>query len=155
MTPFDPKWPKIKFDTGHVFIWSNYIYTEVFMTQVYMSHRKRIFKPKFKIWPQMTPLDLEVTRPNFPGRVMSNKHIDSKKSSKKGHVCPWKFPQNSILQVDLLKILKNSRSRNENFDIFFDPKEPEYIVFGPIQEPSKLPCSISFKPPINKKKSSL
>ena len=36
----------------------------------------------------MTPLDLEVTRPNFPGRVMSNKHIDSKKSSKKGHVCP-------------------------------------------------------------------
>ena len=69
---------------------------------------------------------------------MSNEHIDSKKSSKNGHVCPWKFPKNSILQVDLLEIFKNSRTRNENFDIFFDPKEPEYNILGPILEPSKI-----------------
>ena len=46
--------------------------------------------------------------------------------------------QNSILQVDLLKILKNSRTRNENFDIFLDPKESEYNIFGPIPEPPKI-----------------
>ena len=91
-----------------------------------MSHLKQIFRPKFEIWPEMTPLNLEVTRPNLPGRVMSDEHIDSKKSSENGHVCPWKFPKNSILQVDVLKILKNSRTRNENFDLFFDPKKPEW-----------------------------
>ena len=41
----------------------------------------------------MTPLDLEVTRPNFPGRVMSNKHIDSKKKFKKGSRVPVKIPE--------------------------------------------------------------
>ena len=55
MTPFDPKWPQVKFDTASLFKISNNIIPEVFMTQAYMSHRKGIFKPKSKIWPQMTP----------------------------------------------------------------------------------------------------
>ena len=138
MTPFDPKWPKMKFDTSNVFIISNYIYTEIFMTQTYMSHRKRIFRPKFKIWPQMTSFDLTVLRPSMHPKLMSNEQIDIKKSSKNGHVWAWKLPQILTLQVDFLEILNISRSRNENYDQFFDPKEPEYNVFGPIPEPSKI-----------------
>ena len=55
MTPFDPDWPKIKFDTDNVFIMTKFTIPEVFMTQADMSHREVIFKPKSKIWPQMTP----------------------------------------------------------------------------------------------------
>ena len=71
-------------------------------------------------------------------KLMSNKQIGIKKSSKNGHVWPVKFAQISILQVDFLEILKNSRTRNENFDKFFDPKEPEYNIFGPIPQHSKI-----------------
>ena len=46
--------------------------------------------------------------------------------------------ENFNLRVDFLEILKNSRTRNENFDKFFDPKEPEYNIFEPISEPSKI-----------------
>ncbi len=138
MTPFDPKWPKMKFDTTIVFVVSNYIYPDVFMTNRAMSHRKRIFWSKSKIWPQMTPFDLGVLRPSIHPKLMSNEHIGIKKSSKNGHVWPVKFAQISILQVDFLEILKNSRTRNENFDQFFDPKEPEYNIFGPIPEHSKI-----------------
>ena len=58
MTPFDPKWPKMKFDTTMVFIVSDYIYPDVFMTYRAMSHRKRFFFVKIEdftsndpIWP--------------------------------------------------------------------------------------------------------
>ena len=69
---------------------------------------------------------------------MPNESIGAKKPPKNGHVCPSHWAQISILQVDFLEILKNSRTRNENFDQFFDPKEPEYNIFGPILEPSKI-----------------
>ena len=129
MTPFDPKWPKMKFDTANVFISSNYTNDEVFMTHAYMSHRKRIFWSKFKIWPQLTPFDLAVLRPSMHPKLMSNEQIGIKKSLKNGHVWPVNCAQISILQVDFLEILNNSRTRNENSDIFFDPKEPEYNIF--------------------------
>ena len=57
----------------------------------------------------------------MPGNVMLNEHIDIKKNSKNGHVCPWKFAQISILQVDFLEILNISRIQNKNFGIIFDP----------------------------------
>ena len=93
MTPFDPKWPQVKFDTASLFITSNNIIAEVFMTQAYMSHLKRIFKPKFQIWPQVTPLNLEVTRLNLPVEVMLDKHIEIKKKSKKRSRVPVKIPE--------------------------------------------------------------
>ena len=57
---------------------------------------------------------------------MSNKQIGIKKKFKNGHVCARKLPKISILQVDFLDILKNTRTLNESSDIFFGPKEPEY-----------------------------
>ena len=118
MTPFDPKWPKMKFDTMIAFIVSNYIYPDVFMTNRAMSHRKRIFWSKSKIWPQMTPFDLGVLRPSIRSKLMSNKQIGIKKSSKNGHVWPVNCAKISTLQVDFLEILNNSRTRNENSDSF-------------------------------------
>ena len=41
----------------------------------------------------MTPLDIEVTKLNFPGRVMSNEHIDSKKKFKKRSRVSVKIPE--------------------------------------------------------------
>ena len=108
-TPFDPKWLKIKFDTAIVFIVLNYISSDVFLTNPAISHRKQIFWSKSKIWPRMTPF-----------------------------VWPVNCAQISIFQVDFLEIFNNSRTRNENFDQFFDPKEPEYNIFGPIPEHSKI-----------------
>ena len=55
MTPFDPDWPEMKFDTINLIFMSKIIIPQVFMTQAHMSHRELIFKPKSKIWPQMTP----------------------------------------------------------------------------------------------------
>ena len=49
MTPFDLRCSKMKFDTMTGFIVSNYIDPDVFMTHPAMSHRKRIFRAKFKI----------------------------------------------------------------------------------------------------------
>ena len=138
MTPFDLRVSKMKFDTMTGFIVSNYIDPDVFMTHPAMSHRKRIFRAKFKIWPQMTPFDLGVLRPSMHPKLMSNEQIDIKKSLKNGHVWPVNCAKISILQVDFLEILNNSRTRNENFDKFFDPKEPEYNIFGPIPEHSKI-----------------
>ena len=57
MTPFDLKWPKMKSDTTIVFIVSNYIGSDVFMTHHAMSHQKRIFGLKSKIFVKMTPFD--------------------------------------------------------------------------------------------------
>ena len=89
MTPFDLKWPKMKFDLSNVFIISNYIYTEIFMTQTYMSHRKRIFRPKFKIWPQMTSFDLTVFRHSMHPKLMSNKQIGNCLWKKKEWTAIW------------------------------------------------------------------
>ena len=77
-----------------------------------MSHQKRIFGSKSKIWPQMTAFDLEVMRPYLRPKFMS------------------------MELVDFLEILNNSSTRNENFDRFFDLKEPEYNIFG--QKHSKI-----------------
>ena len=52
-----------------------------------------------------------------------------------------------ILQVDFLEILNISRTRNENFDKFFDPKEPEYNIFRPIPEHSKITVFLFIQSP--------
>ena len=62
----------------------------------------------------MTPFDLEVLRPYLRPKFMS------------------------MEMVDFLEIVNNSRTRNENFDKFFDLKEPEYNIFGPIPKHSKI-----------------
>ena len=103
-----------------------------------MSHRKRIFKPKSKIWPQMTPFDIWPSQVSTFNSGISNESIDAKKPLKNGHVCPSIKAQISILQVDFLEILNISRTQNENFDNFFDHKEPEYNIFWPIPEHSKI-----------------
>ena len=87
MTPFDPGWPKMKFDTGNVFITSNYISTEVFMTQACMSHRERIFKSKSKIWPQMTPFDIWPLKVSMPNSSISKESIGAKKKLSKMVTC--------------------------------------------------------------------
>ena len=147
MTPFDPKWPKMKFDTGNVFIRSNYINTLIIRIQAHMSHRKRIFKPKSRIWPQMTPFDIWPSKVSMRNSHMPNESIGVKKPQKNGHVCPSHCAQIWILQVDFLEILNISRIRNENFDKFFDPKEPEYNIFGPIPEHSKITVFLFIQSP--------
>ena len=69
---------------------------------------------------------------------MPNESIGAKKPPKNGHVCPSHWAQISILQVDFLEILNNSRTRNENFDEFFDPEEPENNIFELIPEHQKI-----------------
>ena len=75
---------------------------------------------------------------------MSKEQIGIKKRLKNNHVWPVNFAQVSILQVDFLEILNNSRTRNENFDNFFDPKDPEYNILGQILENSKITVFIFF-----------
>ena len=60
------------------------------------------------------------------------------KTSQKPLTCVRHIRRISIFQVDFLKISNISRTQNENFDKFFDPKEPEYNTFGPILEHSKI-----------------
>ena len=69
---------------------------------------------------------------------MPNESIGAKKPPKNGHVIPSHWAQISILQVDFLEILNNSRTRNENFDQFFDPEEPENNSFELIPEHQKI-----------------
>ena len=76
-----------------------------------------------------------------------NESIGAKKPLKNDHVCPSHCPQISTLQVDFLEILNISRSRNENFDKFFDPKEPEYNIFRPIPEHSKITVFLFIQSP--------
>ena len=84
----------------------------------------------------MTLFDLGVLRRLKQSKLMSYKQIGIKKVKKgQSNVNCAKI---SILQFDFLEILKNSRTRNENFDKFFVPKEPEYNIFGPIPEHSKI-----------------
>ena len=79
----------------------------------------------------MTPFDLGLLKSCFRSKLTSNEQIDIKKFKKWSRVtCELR----AIFQGDFLKILKNSWTRNENFDKFFDPKEPEYNIFGPIPE---------------------
>ena len=74
----------------------------------------------------------------MPNSHMPNESIGAKKPPKNGHVCPSHWAQISILQVDFLEILNNSRTRNENFDQFFDPEEPENNIFELIPEHQKI-----------------
>ena len=78
---------------------------------------------------------------------ISNEFIDAEKPLKNGHVWPVYCPQISILQVDFLEIMNISRTRNENFDKFFDPKEPEYNIFGAIPEHSKITVFLFIQSP--------
>ena len=57
MTPFDPWYLKIKFDTSTGFIISKIIFPVLDMTKAYMIHRKQIFRHTAKLWPQMTLKD--------------------------------------------------------------------------------------------------
>ena len=58
-----------------------------------------------------------------------------------------KMSKISILQVNFLEILNISRTRNENFDKFFDPKEPVYNIFRPIPEHSKITVFLFIQSP--------
>ena len=119
MTPFDPKWPKMKFDTGNVFIRSNYINTLIIRIQAHMSHRKRIFKPKSRIWPRMTPFDIWPLKVSMRNSHMSNEVIGAKKPPKNDHVSPSHWAK--IFNIEILNI---SRIRNEILINFSPPKNP-------------------------------
>ena len=80
MTPFDLNRPKMIFDTDNVFIISKFTIPEVFMTQADMSHREVIFKPKSKIWPQMTPRCQIFSKLLFHPSLEFTESIDNKKS---------------------------------------------------------------------------
>ena len=77
----------------------------------------------------MTPLDIWPLKVSMRNSHMSNEAIGAKKPPKNGHVFPSHWAK--ILNIEILNI---SRIRNENFEKFFDPKEPENNIFGPIPE---------------------
>ena len=50
------------------------------MTEVYMSHHKLIFKPKSKIWPQMTPSRRILSKLLFQRSLKLTESIDYKQN---------------------------------------------------------------------------
>ena len=119
MTPFDPKWPQIKFDTASVFIISNNIIPEVFMTQAYMSHRKGIFKPKSKIWPHMTPGFQILSKLLFHPRLKFTELIDGKQNKFWQQGTPANRPPIWVFQLKKQHFLINSRIQKFFFIIIF------------------------------------
>ena len=69
------------------------------MTEVYISHHKVIFKPKSKIWPQMTPSRRILSKLLFQRSLKLTESIDYKQNKFWSQGAPANCPQIWVFQL--------------------------------------------------------
>ena len=112
-----------------------------------MSHHKRIFKPKPKIWPQVTPVDIWPSKISMRNSGISNESICAKNLSKMvtcvRHIRrKFQFFKSIFSKFRIFLELETKILIN-----FSTPKNPNISFLDQSRNTQKSRCSFSLNPP--------